>query len=873
MERPERRADREIDLPYGYYVNHYDRTTSWERPFAEPRAFHEETFARELKRQKALWMMAEDARREQWVMEKTKEINKIKDDAREDCAFLELKVRGHESEMHRLLCQQRDEMRRLEMQLRDEARREVASERARAEREMARLQEVGAAERQAAVKKEREAGERRLIDMSVHFIPGVNAQLHARLPSSLQTQMGGSLAARRLPEERTHRAVQGPELRGGGTFFAAVDAAAADAAAARSRTAYTSSAGDGGSSSADFFAAGGSVGLPTLGSFGPARATDAANSPSQVQPPPRLPPPPAYLSPLPPQDSSPRQPPREFPHEQGPPWNGPPGPGQRGGGGGSMPSGDTSWRACAADAAQVDWNSLYEQATLRSEPEAVEEQPAAIGPPASQNITSRSSPTSPTSATYIVIDDDSDEPAAMTTAAQASEAQANEAAAAELTAAHEATRKAEAEVEALREQLNQLRQQKARPPPPRGDDEADWWEHASDESFNSRYLALRQHIDFLREHASKVASTTWKLKVSRGRLVDDVLEAFAKLQNRGQLWRSTDVVFFDEFLQQEPGMDRGGLSSELHTKFWEGVVQPSAGLFESSPDSEGGNLLPRADASPERLRQLGRVLCKAVIDEHPIGGGLARFLFESLVFEHHAERRVFDEARPHAALRALRDYDATLAAQWGGWLDGGSEVEACGLALSDFDADLPDDAVTAANLPRAIVAGCRRRLLVGREGALRSLREGFTHFVDLTLQLAALSCDDMLRMVQGKLQISPEELVSCFIWPDASAQAAAKANFPAGSRVHEYLRTLLLDLDEESRFKFLQWATALRALPPGGLQMDDCITLNYINVDESYLPVAHTCTRVLDLPDYSSSEALKEKLEMALQHAGGFYEL
>ena len=444
-------------------------------------------------------------------------------------------------------------------------------------------------------------------------------------------------------------------------------------------------------------------------------------------------------------------------------------------------------------------------------------------------------------------------------------------------AAHEATRKAEVEAKALREQLNQLQRQKAQQlppqPPPRDEDEAAWREHASDEAFNSRYLALRQHIDFLRENAGKVANKErWKLKVRRGSLVDDVLEAFGKLNSKGLLWRTTDVVFFGLNGEQEEGRDLGGLSSEMHTKFWEAVVKPAAGLFESSPDSEGGNLLPRADAAPERLRRLGRVLCKAVIDEHPIGGGLARLLFESLVFEHLAERRVFDEARPHAALRALRDYDGALAARWGGLLDGSTAVEDCGLTLDSFDDELGEGEVTAANLPRAVVAGCRRRLLVGREAALRSLRAGFTEYVDLTLQLAALSCDDMLRMVQGRLTISPDELVSCVTWPDASAQAAADARFPAGSRVHEYLRALLLDLDETRCFRFLQWATALRALPPGGLQDDDYrISLRHVNYDESYLPVAHTCTRVLDMPDYSSCEALKEKLEVALQNAdGGF---
>ena len=151
-----------------------------------------------------------------------------------------------------------------------------------------------------------------------------------------------------------------------------------------------------------------------------------------------------------------------------------------------------------------------------------------------------------------------------------------------------------------------------------------------------------------------------------------------------------------------------------------------------------------------------------MLDGHPIGWGLGRFLFELLVFEHlgerrvsnpdpnpnlnpnpnpnpnPGERRVFDEARPRAALRALRDFDTTLADQWASWLDSpGSvtlsltltptltlaltltltltltliltltltltltlnQVDAYELTLSSFDGDLASEPVGARKLP------------------------------------------------------------------------------------------------------------------------------------------------------------------------------
>ena len=105
--------------------------------------------------------MGERQRREQWVVDKTKEIK-------------EQTVRGLEPDIQRLVGKQREEAQRLEAQIKEEARREVAAEQARSQRELARMNEAAAAERQAAVDHERELCQRRLSEMSSH----VEHQLH-----------------------------------------------------------------------------------------------------------------------------------------------------------------------------------------------------------------------------------------------------------------------------------------------------------------------------------------------------------------------------------------------------------------------------------------------------------------------------------------------------------------------------------------------------------------------------------------------------------------------------------------------------------------------------------------------------------------------
>lgn len=79
---------------------------------------------------------------------------------------------------------------------------------------------------------------------------------------------------------------------------------------------------------------------------------------------------------------------------------------------------------------------------------------------------------------------------------------------------------------------------------------------------------------------------------------------------------------------------------------------------------------------------------------------------------------------------------------------------------------------------------------------------------------------------------------------------------------------LLLDeavIDEARRLQLLQWCTSLSALPSGGLA--EKITLKlYSDVDETTLPMVHTCTREIHLPEYQSIRQVQAKLLQALDH-------
>lgn len=92
---------------------------------------------------------------------------------------------------------------------------------------------------------------------------------------------------------------------------------------------------------------------------------------------------------------------------------------------------------------------------------------------------------------------------------------------------------------------------------------------------------------------------------------------------------------------------------------------------------------------------------------------------------------------------------------------------------------------------------------------------------------------------------------------------------------HRYHQTIKFfwdvfhDLSLEDKKKFLLFLTGSDKIPIMGMKYVKLV-IQPVNLAENYLPVAHTCFNLLDLPKYSSKEMLKEKLLKAIQQTEGF---
>jgi E3 ubiquitin-protein ligase HERC4 len=77
------------------------------------------------------------------------------------------------------------------------------------------------------------------------------------------------------------------------------------------------------------------------------------------------------------------------------------------------------------------------------------------------------------------------------------------------------------------------------------------------------------------------------------------------------------------------------------------------------------------------------------------------------------------------------------------------------------------------------------------------------------------------------------------------------------------------ELDVEGKKKFLLFLTGSDRIPILGMEAVK-LCIQPVSASDDYLPVAHTCFNLLDLPVYSNREILRRKLLQAVEHTHGF---
>lgn len=392
-----------------------------------------------------------------------------------------------------------------------------------------------------------------------------------------------------------------------------------------------------------------------------------------------------------------------------------------------------------------------------------------------------------------------------------------------------------------------------------------------------------------------------RVTISRDSVVEDMLRYFQEVP-LDNLRKHLKVTFTNE-----PGIDEGGLLTEMFNLFFEQVFRPSYGLFEDCNDNhslsastmaspsvlsnergvlstqsstetaglqaeevvltaDNDIILPSqhvSNADLGRLRAIGRAMVKALYEGRRIGNRLCPSVL-----------KFFTGAPP--TILDLQLFDAQTAKSLR-WLLTTVGVEDLGLHFEEVgQGDL--GTVTDQTKAQYVRMKVQNILVDSRLPQLTALKTGFMEALQgLSTEaapfLTLLSHTDWRIMMCGDTVINAHQIIS----------ALKFSNFPRRSKIPQWLTETLLTLSEDYLRKFLVFVTGSPSLTSSFLSSSSSSSSSSsaaasasvkINVRHqprsAALPTAHTCFYYLDIPDYDDRTVFHNKLIFAIQNATTF---
>jgi len=360
-------------------------------------------------------------------------------------------------------------------------------------------------------------------------------------------------------------------------------------------------------------------------------------------------------------------------------------------------------------------------------------------------------------------------------------------------------------------------------------------------------------------HAIRIAVPQPTLiSISRERIYDSIHEIFEKF-DAVALLQPLFVVF-----RGEEGIDEGGLTAEMfHLYFSTVATDKRMPLFLCADNAQGsgseneGNTsslekeksivigasyLPNPDHTIPLsfFTTFGKVLLKALVSNRPCPFMIAGAVLKYLVGQAPtlADLEEYDPALGKALRRML--------------LYSPEELNAVGLDFSDI---VPGSTqlVDVNNVKDYVQRRVQHVLIGSRKAQLEAIAKGFFSCTPLNAHINILSATELHMLMCGGKHIQPEVIVKSLQFQ----------NFPSSSRTPQLLIDLLQRMTQNSLRRFLRLCTASVTIPHSGLSRP-IVVVRAGNLQA--LPVGHTCSQQIDLPDYNDAEILKTKLYIALAH-------
>lgn len=350
-----------------------------------------------------------------------------------------------------------------------------------------------------------------------------------------------------------------------------------------------------------------------------------------------------------------------------------------------------------------------------------------------------------------------------------------------------------------------------------------------------------------------------RLRVRRDHLIDDALVnlEMTAMDNPQDLKKQLIVEF-----EGEHAMDEGGVSKEFFQLVVEEIFNPDFGMFTYNEHTRQFWFNPTSFENDGQFTLIGIVL------------GLA--IYNSTIVDIHFPSVVYRKLMgKKGRFEDLKDLDPTLYASLQQMLEyegedledvfmqpfkiGYKDVFGCDLTheLKEKGADTH---VNHSNRQEFVDLYSDFMLNKSIEKQFRAFKRGFN----------LVTNESPLRMLFRPEEV---ELLICgsthFDFYDLQKSTEYDGGFTVDSPTILHFWEIVHEFTEDQKRRLLQFTTGTDRVPVGGLSKIKLIIARN-GPDSDRLPTAHTCFNVLLLPDYSTKEKLKDRLEKAVDYSKGF---
>ena len=387
------------------------------------------------------------------------------------------------------------------------------------------------------------------------------------------------------------------------------------------------------------------------------------------------------------------------------------------------------------------------------------------------------------------------------------------------------------------------------------------------------------------------------IRVKRNTIVRDVLREFTKF-GRNNLEKRL-IVMYDG----ENGVDAGGLTKDMFTRFFYQLFSNNNGMFITSDNGSSGTTgeagldkgektyLPSSTCElMSYMEALGKILAKVVMDGHTINCSFAPVLYKYLLLSvnngdssngnYNTSRNGRKNKKGNGEISIgfsdLESYDGQLFTQLqDNVLHQNITPEYSENLFLDFDDLIPNGEnriVTNTNKMEYLNLKSKHILISQRKRQLDAICSGF-NLLKWNNSLCRFNEQDFKTLICGPLIINAKLIIDNidFYHGDWKRSKTLEIYIP------KYLKYLEKEKKQEGLRTFLRFVTGSPGLPAMGLEKSDGQPAGKICFtrlpNSQRLPEAHTCFNTVDMPDYNDYNVLQNKMNQAMTGDDGKFDL